>query len=357
MKEADMEAKQEVQSQEQEPKSWPRVAIIVLNWNGWQDTIECLESLRHVTYPNYQLIVVDNGSTDGSVKEIERWFVGCGGKAKNVSLDMVALAKQYASFEVAFTGFVPTSNKTAEVHSVLLESGSNLGYAGGNNVGLAWAIAEGCHYALILNNDATVEPEFVDRMVEVIRESKASVVGALVKDSPGGKVLFAKSSYPAMLFYSEPQQFIPDKEWWASDRVDGSAMFLCRELLLERWQSLGYFLDDSLFLYSEEIELALWCRRAGKRSVIAREAVVYHKVGASSGGKGTPLQFYYLTRNRVLLARRYLRGSLWFFFFATYPIWRIIRAGVYGARGKRKVALAILQGLFDGCKGKTGTRL
>jgi len=66
-----METRQDAQTQQLEPKSWPKVAIIILNWNGWRDTIECLESLQHITYPNYQIIVVDNGSTNNS---IERWI-------------------------------------------------------------------------------------------------------------------------------------------------------------------------------------------------------------------------------------------------------------------------------------------
>jgi GT2 family glycosyltransferase len=71
-----MGIQKDIQSQEQEPKAWPQVAIIALNWNGWQDTIECLESLQRLIYPNYQVIVVDNGSTDGSMEKIKDWARG-----------------------------------------------------------------------------------------------------------------------------------------------------------------------------------------------------------------------------------------------------------------------------------------
>ncbi len=71
-----METKQDIQMQEQETKSWPKVAVIILNWNGWRDTIECLESLQRITYPDYQIIVVDNGSTDVSVERIKAWTRG-----------------------------------------------------------------------------------------------------------------------------------------------------------------------------------------------------------------------------------------------------------------------------------------
>jgi len=296
--------------------TWPKVAIIVLNWNGWRDTIECLESLQQITYPNYQVIVVDNGSTDDSVLRL----------------------------------------RGAYPNLALIENGENLGYSGGNNVGIHPGLGQGAEYVLILNNDIRVEANTLTTMVEVAQKSGAGVVGASVKDARDGRILFARSRYPTMFFWSELQEYIPDAKWWPSDRVEGSAMLLHRDLLLERWQSLGYFLDESLFVYCEEIELAMWCRRVGRKSVVSGEAIVYHKVGASLGGKAQPLQFYYLTRNRVLLARRYLRGSVRILFEVIYPLWRMIRAGQYLIQRRCEVAGAILQGLIDGYRGKTGPR-
>jgi len=134
-------------------------------------------------------------------------------------------------------------------------------------------------------------------------------------------------------------------------------MLVCRDFLLERQQTLGYVLDESLFLYCEEIELALWCRQTGKKSVVASDAVVYHKVGASSSDtQGKVNQFYYLTRNRLLVTRKYLRGFSKVCFFMFYPIWRVIRAGMYVTKGQYKIARAIIQGLIDGYKGITGCR-
>jgi GT2 family glycosyltransferase len=298
-------------------ESWPKIAIIVLNWNGWRDTIECLESLRHITYPNYEIIVIDNGSNDGSVEHIQEIY----------------------------------SNLT------LIETGKNLGYAGGNNVGICYALKQGADYVLILNNDTMVEPYTLTAMVEVAKETGADVVGGLIKDITGSIIHFARSRYPVMFFCSEPQKYVPNKKWWLSACVEGSAMLLSKKLLLERAETLGYFLDESLFLYCEEIELGVWCRQKGKKCVVARDAVVYHKVSASSGGKGKPLPFYYLTRNRLLLARRYLKGPIRIIFEVFYPIWRIIRAGMYFCQRQPEIATAILQGLIDGYKGKRGAKL
>ncbi|MEM2293767.1 MAG: glycosyltransferase family 2 protein [Candidatus Bathyarchaeia archaeon] len=295
---------------------WPKVGIIVLNWNGWQDTIECVESLQRLTYPNYQIIVVDNGSTDESVARIREAFPDL----------------------------------------TLIEIKENLGYAGGNNLGIEYALDQGAEYVLILNNDVTVEPDTLTVMIEVAKEANAHIVGALVKDSTGRKVLFARSAFPNMLLFSEHQQRALSQKWWLSDRVDGSAVLLCRDLLLERKQCCGYFLDESLFLYCEEIELALWCRKNSKRTVITGEAIVYHKLSKSTGGKGKPIQFYYLTRNRLLVGCRYLRGISKLLFVIVYTWLRVIRAIMYVGRGKVEIAYAIFQGLVDGLKGEKGQK-
>lgn len=126
----------------------PLVKIIILNWNGWRDTIECLESLYKINYPSYQVVVVDNGSTDDSVSRIKRW------------------AKE--------------NGKTLEA----LEIKENLGFARGNNVGIKYVIGnENPEYILILNNDTTVERDFLKAMVsEIKRLPNAALCAPQVKD-------------------------------------------------------------------------------------------------------------------------------------------------------------------------------
>lgn len=381
-----METKKIKVAKKKSRQKWPKVAIIILNWNGWKDTIECLESVFRNTYPNYQVIVVDNGSTDDSVEKIKAWADGKqevltpepthplyhlshppvkkpipyiyytreeAEKGGNLKLEESIIKGWQEQKILNSKELYPTSDYPL----IFIQTGENLGFAGGNNVGIYYSLEQGAEYVLILNNDTIVEPIALMSMVEVAKETKASIVGALIKDASGEKSLFVRSMYPQMLFYSESQMKVPKKKWWFSDQVQGSAMLLCHEFLSGRWQSLGYFLDDSLFLYCEEVELALWCRQVGRKSVIAGNAIVYHKLGTSSGGRAQPLQFYYLTRNRILLAHRYLGGLIGVLFTILYPTWRIIRAGVYIVQGKYEIASAIFQGLIDGIKGKVRAKL
>jgi hypothetical protein len=289
------------------------VGIVVLNWNGAEDTVRCLASLRRLTYPDYQVLVVDNGSTDDSVARIRQAF--------------------------------------PEVE--ILETGANLGYSGGNNVGIARALEQGAAYVLVLNNDTRVEPGFLTELVEVARRTGADVVGALVKDLEGRRVLFSGARLPGLLYRAARVGEVPASRWWPTDAVNGSAMLLSRPFLEERRERFGQFLDASLFLYCEEVELALWCKAKGRRSVMAGRAVVFHEVGGSSDAWG-PIPFYYLTRNRILLARKKLQPPGRWLHLALYPCLRLLRAGYYALRGRRELARAILLGLRDGLRGVSG---
>ena len=313
-----VKTKESIEVKKKSTQKWPKVAIIILNWNGWKDTIECLESVFRIDYPNYQVIVVDNGSTDDSVEHIRK----------------------------------------AHPREKLLETGKNLGWSGGNNVGIKYALEQEADYILLLNNDVKVESGTITAMVEVAQESKASIVGSVVKDAFSGEILFTHSRYPWMLFVSELQKHrISSSRWWNSDQVEGSSMLLSRELLIERAEEPGYFLDESLFLYCEEIEIGIWCKRNDRKIVIARDSIVFHKVATSSGGKRNPLSFYYLTRNRILLAHRYLHGLIRIAFEIFFPLLRVARAAMYLAKGHYEISEAILQGLADGFRGRTGPKL
>jgi GT2 family glycosyltransferase len=133
--------------------NWPKVTIIVLNWNGKADTVECLRSLGAIAYPNFEVVVVDNGSQDDSVKTIRQSFPDL----------------------------------------QIMETGANLGYAGGNNVGIREAMNRGAEYLLLLNNDTVVDGRMLQAFVQAAR------------DFPDGALYAAKVYY-----YGEPT-----KIWYA----------------------------------------------------------------------------------------------------------------------------------------------
>lgn len=248
----------------------PAVSIVVLNWNGWEDTLACLESLATLTYPNFNVVLVDNGSTD----------------------DSLAHLRPYA----------------APYRLTLLENGSNLGFAEGNNVGIRHATDSGADYIFLLNNDAVVGPQTVSRLVEA------------AETHPDGAFFSPKIYYfsePEMLWYAGARW---NEDWMdfehigqktvdqdenehvvGTDYASGCAMFVRVEAI----RKIG-LMDKKFFLTYEESD---WCyrgRKTGWKSYLVNGAKVWHKVSASFGGAQSPLQQYFYTRNLLLFGERHL---------------------------------------------------
>ena len=261
----------------------PRIAIIILNWNGKEDTIECLESLKHITYPNYEILLVDNGSTDGSVE---------------------CFRSRYPGIEI-------------------IENGENLGFAEGNNVGIRRAMDEGADYVLLLNNDTVVDLEFLGELVKVAEsDPKIGFAGPKVyyydydnrKDVlnfAGGKLNMWKGlSYHIGVNEIDNGQYNDIK---MVDYAEGSCLFVNKDVI----KKIG-LLDPIYFTYWEEND---WCMRgknAGYSSFFVPKAKIWHKIGASNVNQR---KRYYMTRNKFWFMRKYatlveyLSSSLYFIVF------------------------------------------
>lgn len=245
-----------------------RIAVIVLNWNGREDTAECLSSVLKDEYRNFSAIVVDNGSIDGSVQAIRQAF--------------------------------------PEV--VVLETGKNLGYAGGNNVGIRWALDNGFDGIFLLNNDTTIEPGCLGALASAHRRSQGKVIyGAKIYYfGSDRKLWFAGGRWNAdTLAFEHVGIGEQDSEDYSKERsydyMTGCAIYASAEV----FRRVG-LLDETFFLTYEETD---WCYRAREQGYECRllpEAKVWHKVSASFGGAESPLVRYFMVRNKLLWAKRHL---------------------------------------------------
>jgi len=263
-----------------------KVAIIVLNWNGWQDTIECLESLLKLNFSDYQIMVVDNGSTDDSAEIIKAW----------------------------------AKDKTSVA---LIETGKNLGFAGGNNVGLRFALSKSFDYFWILNNDTVVEPDALHYLVERMRvRPDAGICGSTILYYHDRNRIWALGG-AYNKWFAEGRHFEINKTFDRSridkyqklerklDYIVGASMLVSRSFL----QDVGLMCED-YFLFFEELDWAM--RARGRyRLALAPKAVIYHKVGVSitksEGGKQRRFNLtadYYGTRNRLAFTRKYFPYAL-----------------------------------------------
>lgn len=315
-----------------------QIAVIILNWQNHRLTLDCLQGVLKSRYDAFDCVVVDNGSGDGSEQGIKDWL------EKN-------LEKQpEQSRAKGVLGRYRSGRSTV----VFLQTGENLGYSGGNNAGIKAALDLGCDYALIINNDSQMDPRFLSGLAWAASQSGADITGALVKDEAGEKVLFSGYLlWPALLtgIFQVPVKPDFQKEWWASGCVQGSAMMLSRGILERREKELGYCLDPSLFMYNEEIELGLWGKKRGVLSIVTSRAVLRHSSGASSG---RCQQYYYLTRNRVLLAQRFLGHPGYALYLALFIPVRAAAALKLTMTGQAAESRAVLLGLAHGMKNISG---
>ncbi len=249
----------------------PKVYIIVLNYNGWKDTIACVSSLLSLNYDNYHVIILDNASTDESEKELLNWI-----------------------------------NTQENSRIEYIQVGINKGFAGGNNVGLKYALRDSnMKYAWILNNDTIVDSMALQEMVAAMEsDCRIGVCGSkLMYEWDRSRVQGYGAQYNK--YTGGNVSITNQKEINKIDYVIGASMLVNRSFLEE----IGLLCED-YFLYFEELDWAL--RAKGKYSIAcAPDSIVYHKQGASIGGndlyvtKRSKLSDYYSIRNRILFTKKY----------------------------------------------------
>jgi len=256
------------------PVPSPPVYCVVLNMNGKALLLESLESTIKMTYPNFKVVVVDNGSTDGSPN---------------------AVRAQYPSIAV-------------------IENGKNLGFGEGNNVGIRYSLKEGAEWIFLLNNDIAVDPEMLTELMKAA--SSDEMIGILS---------------PKIYYYSEPNQL-----WYAggkvnyftgiishrglremdsgqydqveeTDYITGCAFLIKRKVV----ESVGMFDPIYFPIYSEDADWSVRVQRAGYRLVYVPHAKLWHKVSAFSGGGLTPYKTRLKVEHNLIFFKRYARWYHW----------------------------------------------
>jgi GT2 family glycosyltransferase len=291
----------------------PNVCVLLLNWRGWQDTIECLESVFRQEYARFQVVVCDNDSGNGSLERIAAWARGeieAGASPRHpmawCSVPGVPKPIRYVELDRA----AAEAGAASDVPLVLVQTGGNLGFAGGNNVGLRYARARGnFDYVWLLNNDTVIDPGALRAMVDAAeRDERVGMVGSTLRyyDEPdrvqalaGGRVIRWNGSTR-----HHDERLVGRAETREPDYITGASLLVRTELL----DSVGE-MDERYFLYSEEVDWCLRSRERGWRLVHAEGSVVWHK-GGQSVVYSSPLHDYHTARGMLLLVRRFYPGLL-----------------------------------------------
>jgi len=257
-----------------------KTAFIILNYNGLKDTLECLDSIKRLKTDksDLEVIVVDNNSSDGSHESLKK---------------------------------IPDIK--------LIQNEENLGYTGGNNVGIKLALMDQANYLIIINNDTILDPLFLENILSATKEG--DIISPKIYFEKGyefHKERYAKSQLGKVIWYAGGQidwqnilgihlgvdeidngQFSKSKE---IDFATGACMLVKREV----FEKMGFF-DDKYFLYLEDMDFSVRAQRSGFRILFQPKAVIWHKNASSVGGSGSKLQDYYISRNRLLFATKYAK--------------------------------------------------
>jgi GT2 family glycosyltransferase len=302
-----------------------RVYVVLVNWNGWADTIECLESLMCMEGGSPWMVVCDNGSNDESVERIRAWAEGRLVAASPGSpLECVrqhTLRKPISWVEYDRQEAEAGGDLAADPQLVIVRTGTNLGFAGGNNVGLRYALArDDFDYVWLLNNDTVVEPKALAAMISRMAEkSTAGMCGStLIRyhepqriEAFGGGYYCKWIGLPWHVGRTRRTDQVPAPR--SAERlmnyVVGASLMVSRQFLKE----IG-LMNEEYFLYFEETD---WAVRARGRFGLAYapDSIVYHKIGQSIGTTSDPrkkslLCDFFALRNRIKFTRKYYAYAL-----------------------------------------------
>jgi GT2 family glycosyltransferase len=322
---------------------YPKVTVIILNWNGWADTLECLESLYQNNYPNYDVILVDNNSEDDSLKKIREY---CSGhrtvesqflqyQTENKPINVIEYLEKDGDIKPNTTkndgdGSANTNNL------IIIKTERNHGFAGGNNIAIKYANKVlNPDYILLLNNDTVQDQEFLVELVKTAEsDEQIGFVGAktyfynknnTIQVAGGANVSF-KHIITLEMGLNQIDNGSYDKNM-ELDYIGGSCV-LCKKDMLEK---IG-LMDTKYFMYWEDADWGFRGKEYGYKSIYSYNSKIWHKVGASSKSY---FQEYYFNRNRIYFMKKNRKGMKFYKFLANFLRVQFLHEGINLLMNKR----------------------
>ena len=296
----------------------PKIAVVILNWNGSEDTLECLESLRQIAYSNYSIIIVDNASSDDSLERIRKY---CRGEIEVKSSFFKYSRRNKPVETIEYTKEESEKTELNFREITLIKNDKNYGFAEGNNIGIRYGLNNlDLDYILLLNNDTVVKHNFLGELIK-ISESNPHIGFVSPKtyyydfNNKQNVINFAGGSLN--MFKGQSQSIgVNEVDNGQYDQIktveygEGSCLLIKREVL----EKIGLF-DTKYFAYWEEADLCTRGNKAGYRSVYVPKAKIWHKVSASTDD---PTKLYYYTRNKFWFMQKYANRMEYASFIALF---------------------------------------
>lgn len=310
------------------------VYVVVLNWNGWQDTIECVESLLNLESKVYRIVIVDNGSTDGSLEKIALWASGravsLGNPAKlmqrSAPIEVVAYDRDKAEGGGDDQEEKRLASLSSEQSIVTISNGENIGFAAGANVGIRYAMCRKGRLIWLVNNDVIVMPDSLDRMTSALSETSSAAAATSqiryydrrdrIWNCGGNVTWFGTRRYD---HGNQDINTVPQVGVKFISFATGCSLLIKAPVLKEYG-----LLSERFFFGEEDFEFALRMKRARKTMICVYDAIIYHKVGRSIDTSDTKTlvgKVYINYLNRFINIRHYWPKPVWWLWRLGYCIY------------------------------------
>lgn len=307
----------------------PKVYIILLNYNGWKDTIECLESILKNDYENYEVVVVDNASSNNSLEYMKKWADGQLESNIPENEKLKSLVYPFIEKPIAFNNISENEIKDKIESDVnrkltMIKANKNRGFSSGNNVGIKYVQANGdADFIYILNNDTIVEKDFITLLVDKFNKSKnVGMISSKILHYEHPENIFCNGGKfnpwtSHIKFYNSGEKE-DSQESSFNTFLSGCSWFIPIKIIDE----IGY-LDERYFMYVEDIDYTQKVYKKGYSLLVASDSKIYHKGAKSSGGGSSEFSVYWISKN---IARYILNNgnilqkttSILYFFYNTF---------------------------------------
>jgi len=333
-----------------------KVSIIILNWNGWKDTLECLESVYQINYPNFNIVLVDNGSEDESIDMIKKYAAG-DLQVKSDFFDSNMDNKPLQIFEYSNIEFKSLHGEDKKINKlksnrnlILIRNDSNYGFSEGNNIGIKFSIEIlDPDYILLLNNDTIIDKNSLTELVSFAYDNKkVGIVGPKVfyYDNPNEIAYIGHNVNLCSGRILDPEVKNPSSPL-KIDYVVGCGLLIKTKVI----NDIG-MLDPDYFLYYEDVDLCLRALKSGYEVYYLPSSKIWHKISLS---KNRSLNsYYYGNRNSFLLIKKNQKTRNIYWCFIKLIINKSILSLYLLIKGKRKESLIVIKSVYDGLRGNYG---
>lgn len=296
-------------------KKYKKVSIVLLNYNTSNDLIECINSLDNIKYPNYEIIIVDNCSSETEIRKLDSYF-------------------------------------EKRMDCIFIKNNKNTGFAGGNNLGIKYALDNKTDYILLLNSDTVVNEDFLNILVDTAEKDKenvAMVTGKILYYPEVNKIWYGGGYIDWKRFvgkhYGEGEY--DNKQYDEIKSITFSSGCL---MLINVSLNFDKYLPEEYFMYYEDVDYCARILESGYKIIYNPNAVIYHKIGSSSGGEQSAFTIRWSNRGRYIFLNKY-KNKLPKFKFITikvkFIVTRIIKIIVLYISGEFEKAKSLYKGLKD----------